>query len=104
MNKIRKNDEVIVIAGKDKGRRGRVLKRINAEYVLVDGVNVVKKAVKPNPLLGSQGGIVEKTMPVHVSNLAVFNVLSGAADGVKFSLVGEKKVRVFKSNGEVIKV
>lgn len=104
MNKIRKNDEVVVIAGKDKGKRGKVVRRIDAEYVIVDGINLVKKAVKPNPLLGSQGGIVEKSMPLHVSNLAIFNAVTGAPDLVGFSLVGEKKVRVFKSNGEVIKV
>jgi large subunit ribosomal protein L24 len=103
MDKIRKNDEVIVLAGKDKGKRGVVQQRVDAEHVIVEGVNVAKKAVKPNPMAGVTGGIVDKTMPIHVSNVALFNAASGKADRVGFKEVDGKKVRVFKSNGEVVK-
>ena len=72
MNKIRKGDQVIVIAGRDKGKRGTVLSRVSEERVLVEGVNVVKKHVKPNPMLGIPGGVVEKVMPIHQSNVAIF--------------------------------
>lgn len=103
MNKIRKGDEVIVITGKDKGKRGTVLSMILAEdRVVVEGVNVVKKHQKPNPMRGVQGGIVEKTMSIHVSNVAIFNKATGKADRVGFKVEGDKKVRVFKSNGAVI--
>lgn len=104
MDKIRKNDEVIVLAGKDKGKRGVVKQRIDADYVVVEGVNVAKKATKPNPMTGVTGGIVDKLMPIHVSNVALFNVATGKADRVGFKNVDGKKVRVFKSNGEVVKV
>jgi len=103
MDKIRKNDEVIVLAGKDKGKRGTVSRRVDAEHVIVDGVNVAKKAVKPNPMTGTTGGIVDKTMPIHVSNVALVNPATGKADRVGFKTVDNKKVRVFKSNGEVVK-
>lgn len=103
MDKIRKNDEVIVLAGKDKGKRGVVKQRVDAEHVVVDGVNVVKKAVKPNPMTGTTGGIVDKAMPIHVSNVALFNAATGKADRVGFKLVDGKKVRVYRSNGEVVK-
>jgi len=103
MNKIRKNDEVIVLTGKDKGKRGVVQQCIDAEHVVVAGVNVAKKAVKPNPMTGTTGGIVDKLMPIHVSNVALFNAASGKADRVGFKVVDGKKVRVFKSNGEVVK-
>ncbi|SFO02719.1 large subunit ribosomal protein L24 [Formivibrio citricus] len=104
MNKIRKGDEVIVITGKDKGKRGTVLRVIPAEdRVVVDGVNVVKKHAKPNPMRGIQGGIVEKTLSIHVSNVAIFNKASGKADRVGFKVQEDgKKVRVFKSTGEVV--
>jgi large subunit ribosomal protein L24 len=103
MNKIRKGDEVIVITGKDSGKRGTVLAVILAEdRVIVEGVNVVKKHQKPNPMRGVQGGIVEKTMSIHVSNVAIFNKATGKADRVGFKVEGDKKVRVFKSNGAVI--
>ncbi len=104
MNKIRKGDEIIVITGKDKGKRGTVLRVIPAEdRVVVEGVNVVKKHAKPNPMRGIQGGIVEKTLPVHVSNVAIFNKASGKADRVGFKVQEDgKKVRVFKSTGEVV--
>ena len=104
MNKIRKGDEVIVLTGKDKGKRGTVLRVLPAEdRVVVEGVNVVKKHQKPNPMRGIQGGIVDKTLPVHVSNVAIFNKASGKADRVGFKVQEDgKKVRVFKSTGEVV--
>ncbi len=104
MNKIRKGDEVIVITGKDSGKRGTVLRVIPAEdRVVVEGVNVVKKYAKPNPMRGIQGGIVEKTLSVHVSNVAIFNKATGKADRVGFKVLEDgKKVRVFKSTGEVV--
>jgi large subunit ribosomal protein L24 len=104
MDKIRKDDEVIVLTGKDKGKRGVVKTRVDAEYVIVEGVNVAKKATKPNPMAGATGGIVDKLMPIHVSNVALFNSATGKADRVGFKEMDGKKVRVFKSNGEVVKV
>jgi large subunit ribosomal protein L24 len=105
MNKIRKGDEVIVIAGKDKGRRGTVSSRASEDRVVVDGINIVKKHTKPNPMKGVQGGIVEKAMSIHQSNVAIFNKATGKADrvGVK-TLQDGSRVRVFKSSGEEIKV
>lgn len=103
MSKIRKNDEVIVLTGKDKGKRGQVLQSIDGEYVVVAGVNVAKKATKPNPMTGAVGGIVDKVMPIHVSNVALFNAASGKADRVGFKVVDGKKVRIYKSTGEVVK-
>jgi large subunit ribosomal protein L24 len=103
MNKIRKGDEVIVLAGKDKGKRGAVVRCVDAERVLVDGVNRVKKHTKPNPVKGQVGGIVEKEMPIHVSNVAVFNPVTQKADRVGFKTLEDgKKVRFFKSNGELL--
>jgi len=104
MNKIRKGDQVIVLTGRDKGKRGTVAQRIDEDHVLVEGVNVVKKHVKPNPMKGTTGGIVDRTMPIHQSNVAIFNPATGKADrvGVKF-LADKTKVRVFKSSGEEIK-
>src|SRR3954447_20813741 len=104
MDKIRKNDEVIVLTGKDKGKRGLVRQRVNADYVVVEGVNVAKKAAKPNPMTGATGGIVDKLMPIHVSNVALFNAATGKADRVGYKTVDDKKVRVYKSSGEVVKV
>jgi large subunit ribosomal protein L24 len=103
MSKIVKNDEVIVLTGKDKGKRGQVQTRVDADYVIVSGVNVAKKAVKPNPMTGAVGGIVDKAMPIHVSNVALFNAVSGKADRVGFKVVDGKKVRIYKSTGEVVK-
>ena len=104
MEKIRKGDEVIVIAGRDKGKRGAVTARVDADHVLVEGVNVVKKHVRPNPLKGTTGGIVDKTMPIHQSNVAIFNAATGKADRVGIKQLDDgKKVRVFKSSGEEIK-
>ncbi|GAB3190599.1 50S ribosomal protein L24 [Hydrogenophaga aquatica] len=105
MNKIRKGDEVIVIAGRDKGKRGTVVQRADEERVLVEGVNLVKKHTKPNPMKGVAGGIVEKSMPIHQSNVAIFNAATGKADRVGVKVLADgKKVRVYKSSGEEIKV
>lgn len=103
MNKIRKGDEVIVIAGKDKGRRGTVLRRVDDERVVVEGINRVKKHVRPNPMKGEVGGIVEKAMPIHISNVALFNPNAQKGDrvGIK-QLEDGRKVRFFKSNGELV--
>jgi len=104
MNKIRKGDEVIVLTGRDKGKRGAVAQRIDQDHIVVDGVNMVKKHVKPNPMKGTTGGVVDKTMPIHQSNVAIFNAASGKADRVGIKLLADgKKVRVFKSTGEEIK-
>jgi large subunit ribosomal protein L24 len=104
MNKIRKGDEVIVLAGKDKGKRGRVALRKDNQYVVVEGINLVKKHTKPNPMKGTTGGIVEKAMPIHQSNVAIYNASTGKADRVGIKVDGDKRVRVFKSSGEEIKV
>ena len=101
MKKIRKGDEVIVLTGKDKGKRGKV-ERVIDDRVVVAGVNVAKKTIKPNPMTGATGGIEDKLMPIHVSNVALFNEKTGKADRVGFKEVDGKKVRVFKSNGEVV--
>ena len=103
MEKFRKNDEVIVLKGKDKGKRGLIQQRIDALHVLVEGVNVAKKAVKPNPMTGAVGGIVDKTMPINVSNIALFNAATGKGDRVGVKVVDGKRVRVYKSTGEVVK-
>jgi len=102
MEKIRKGDEVIVLAGRDKSRRGTVLRRVDAERVLVEGINVVKKHVKPNPATGAQGGVVDKTLPIHISNVALLNPQTGKADRVGFQVVDGKKVRIFRSSGAVV--
>ena len=103
MEKILKGDEIVVITGKDKGKRGTVLKRVDADHVLVEGVNRAKKHVKPNPIKGVAGGIVDKDMPIHISNVALFNPATKKADRVGFkSLEDGRKVRVFKSNGELV--
>jgi|ERR1700676_14505 large subunit ribosomal protein L24 len=104
MGKIRTNDEVIVLTGKDKGKRGTVASVVDADHIIVNGVNVAKKATKPNPMAGTTGGIVDKQMPIHVSNVALFNAATGKADRIGFKDVDGKKVRVFKSSGEVVKV
>lgn len=97
MQKIRRDDEVIVIAGKDKGKRGKVLKVLADDRLVVGGVNLVKRHTKPNPMLNQQGGIVEKEAPLHVSNVAIFNPETSKADRVGFKVEDGKKVRVFKS-------
>ncbi|MEO1888323.1 MAG: 50S ribosomal protein L24 [Cycloclasticus sp.] len=103
MNKIKKGDEVIVLTGKDKGKRGVILTVVTAEKVIVEGVNTVKKHQKPNPNKGIEGGIVEKQMPINISNIAIYNAQSKKADRVGFKILDDgKKVRFFKSNNEVI--
>ena len=105
MNKIRKGDQVIVIAGRDKGKRGTVSLRKDDSPLIVDGINLVKKHTKPNPMKGAVGGIVEKTMPIHQSNVAIFNAATGKADRVGIKVLADgKRARVFKSSGEEIKV
>ena len=103
MEKIRKGDEVVVITGKDKGKRGTVVLRVDDEHVVVEGVNRAKKHVKPNPMKGMAGGIVDKDMPIHISNVALFNAATKKADRVGIKVLEDgRKVRVFKSNGELI--
>jgi len=103
MDKIKKGDEIIVITGRDKGKRGVVLTRVDAEHVIVDGVNRAKKHVKPNPVKGVVGGIVDKDMPIHISNIALFNPATKKADRVGIKVLEDgRKVRVFKSNGEQV--
>jgi large subunit ribosomal protein L24 len=104
MNKIKKGDQVVVLTGKDKGKRGTVL-RVLEDRVVVEGVNRVKRAVKPNPLKGTTGGFMDKDMPIHISNVALFNAATGKGDrvGIK-TLEDGRRVRYFKSNGEVVDV
>ena len=114
MNKIRKGDQVIVLTGRDKGKRGTVTQRVDDDHVLVEGVNVVKKHVKPNPMKGITGGVIDKTLSIHQSNVAIFNAATGKADrvGIKLLSDDEKKarktqergVRVYRSSGAEIKV
>jgi large subunit ribosomal protein L24 len=103
MEKLRKGDDVIVTTGKDKGKRGTVLRRVDDEHVVVEGINRVKKHQRPNPMKGLPGGIIEKEMPIHVSNVAVFNPQTKKGDriGIRFMEDG-RKVRFFKSNGEMV--
>ena len=103
MRKIKKGDDVIVITGKDKGKRGAVLRVVDLEHVLVEGANRVKKHQRPNPMKGTTGGIVEKEMPLHVSNVAIFNPGTQKADRVGSKQLDDgRRVRTYKSNGEVI--
>ena len=105
MNKIRKGDQVIVIAGRDKGKRGVISLRKDDSHVVVEGINMVKKHTKPNPMKGTTGGIVEKTMPIHQSNVAIFNAATGKADRVGIKVLADgTRTRVYKSSGEEIKV
>ena len=103
MEKIRKGDEVVVVTGKDKGKRGTVLARVDADHVVVEGINRAKKHAKPNPVKGVVGGIVEKDMPIQISNVALWNAKAGKGDrvGIK-QLEDGRKVRVFKSSGEQV--
>jgi large subunit ribosomal protein L24 len=109
MNKIRKGDQVIVLTGRDKGKRGAVTQRVDEERVIVEGVNIVKKHVKPNPMKGTTGGVVDKTLSIHQSNVAIFNPATGKADRVGIKLIADPKtnkttkVRVFRSSGAEIK-
>ena len=102
-NKIRRDDEVVVLAGKDKGKQGKVLRVVTeSDRVYVEGVNIVKKHQKANPQLGEPGGIIEKEASIHVSNVAIVNPATGKADRVGFRIDDGKKVRFFKSNGELV--
>jgi large subunit ribosomal protein L24 len=102
MLKIKSEDEVIVIAGKDKGKRGKVRTIVDGNRVVVSGINMVKKHTKPNPQAGVPGGIVESEAAIQVSNLAIFNPGTNKADRVGFKTDGERKVRIYKSSGEEI--
>ena len=102
MLKIKRDDEVIILAGKDKGKRGKVRKVLDNNKVIVSGVNMVKKHTRPNPQMGVAGGIVEQEAPIQVSNVAIFNPQTSKADRVGFKVDGDSKIRVFKSNGEAI--
>ena len=102
MLKIKRDDEVIILAGKDKGKRGKVRKVLDNDKVIVSGINMVKKHTRPNPQAGVAGGIVEKEAPIQVSNVAIFNPSTNKADRVGFRVDGDDKVRIFKSSGEVI--
>ena len=105
MQRIRKGDEIQVRAGRDKGKRGNVLRVVDDEHVLVEGVNVVKKHTRANPAAGMAGGILEKEVPIHISNVGLYNPATGKCDRVGFKrLENGKKVRFFKSNGEVIDI
>jgi large subunit ribosomal protein L24 len=102
MQKIRKGDQVVVTVGKDKGKRGTVLRVMETGKVLVEGVNRVKRHTRPNPVKGQPGGIVDKEMPIHLSNVALFNPATGKGDRVGMRVLDDgRKVRFFKSNGEV---
>ncbi|MBK9243552.1 MAG: 50S ribosomal protein L24 [Burkholderiales bacterium] len=102
MERIRKGDEVVVISGRDKGKRGVVLTRVGETHVTVEGVGVVKKHVRPNPMKGVAGGIIDKTMPIDASNVMLFNPGTKKGDRVGFKVVDGKKVRVFKGNDAVV--
>lgn len=102
MLKIKRDDEVIVLAGKDKGKRGKVRKVLDNGKLIVSGVNMVKKHTRPNPQAGVQGGIVEQEAAIQASNVAIYNAATSKADRVGFRIDGDRKVRVFKSSGETI--
>jgi large subunit ribosomal protein L24 len=105
MRKIKKGDEVVVLAGKDKGKQGTVLRVIDDEKVIVENVNMVKKHTKANPNKGEPGGILDKEMPLHISNVCIYNPTTGSADRVGFKTLEDgRKVRYFKSNGEIVDV
>ena len=105
MRKIRKGDDVIVIAGKDKGKRGSVARVVSSDRIVVEGINMVKRHTKGNPNQGVPGGIIEKEAPLQVSNVMVFNSATGKGDRVGFKLLDDgKKTRIFKSNGESVDV
>ena len=104
MAKIRKGDEIVVRAGKDKGKRGTVLS-VGEDTVVVEGINLAKRHMKPNPQKGMTGGIVEKEMPIHISNVAIYNALEGKGDRIGYKRLEDgKKVRIYKSTGEVVDV
>jgi large subunit ribosomal protein L24 len=101
MRKIKKGDSVVVIAGRDKGKRGDVSRVVDANYVLVNGVNTVKRHTRPNPMKNEPGGIVSKEMPIHVSNIAIWNPVTGKGDRIGIRMLEDgRKIRFFKSNKE----
>ena len=102
MLKIKRDDEVIILAGKDKGKRGKVRKVLDNDKLIVSGINMIKKHTKPNPQEGVAGGIVEKEAPIQVSNVAIFNPGTGKGDRVGIKVEGDSKIRIIKSNGEAI--
>lgn len=103
MRKIQKGDEVIVLAGKDKGRTGKVVSvDLGSNKLIVENINVAKKHVRANPQVGEPGGIVDREMPIQASNVAIYNAKTEKADRVGFKVDGDKKVRVYKSTGDVI--
>jgi large subunit ribosomal protein L24 len=103
VNKIRKGDDVVVTSGRDKGKRGTVLRRVDSDHLVVEGVNRLKKHVRPNPAKGVTGGIIDKDMPIHVSNVALYNPQTKKGDRVGIKVLDDgRKVRVFKSNGEMV--
>lgn len=102
MRKIKREDEVIVLTGKDKGKRGKVVRVVDDSRIIVSGVNMIKKHQRPIPQANVTGGIVEKEAPIQVSNVAIFNAATNKADRVGFKVENGKKYRVFKSNGEQI--
>ena len=105
MMKIRKGDQVVVTTGRDKGKRGTVLRILDDEHVIVEGANRVKKHQRPNPMKGMTGGIVEKEMPLHISNVALYNPATQKADRIGIrTLEDGRRVRFFKSNGESVDV
>lgn len=103
MKKIRKNDEVVIITGKDKGKTGKILRIVNGgTKVVIDGINLVKKHVRPNPNINEVGGIKDKAMPIDISNVAIYNTETKKADRVGFKLEDGKKIRVLKSTGKSV--
>ena len=102
MQNIRKGDEVIVLSGRDRSRRGTVVARVGDDHVLVEGINVVKKHARGNPMTGTQGGIIDKTLPIHISNVALYTPETGKGDRVGVKVVDGAKVRIFRSNGAVV--
>jgi len=105
MNRIKKGDDVIVLAGKDKGKRGNVLRILDNGRVMVDGINIVKKHVRPNPQAGESGGIVEQEAALDLSNIALYDEASGKASRVGIKILEDgKKVRVYKTSGEMVDI
>jgi len=105
MKRIRKGDEVVVLTGRNKSERGKVLRVMDDDRIIVEGVNMVKRHTRPNPQMGQPGGIIEKEAPIHVSNVAIFNAATGKADRIGFRTLDDgRKVRIFKSNGEVVDI
>ena len=105
MRKIRKGDDVIVVAGKDQGKRGSVIRVLDDGRVIVENVNMVKRHTKANPQRGEPGGILDKEMPLHISNVALYNPATGKGDRVGFKILEDgRKIRVFKTNGEAVDI